>query len=346
LPHRLLIGGYADRDGVLIPVERLSVEVAGERTRVATESRADLWLLNDDDLTFARVRPDEPSLELLLAHGGELPTTLGRTLAFTTAWRLFYDGELAVDRFVDCGVAVLSRETTESVVEPLLGRLVDAADLWAAPADRDRLLSQVADLCASLVDDPDRRLAALRALAQSATTSEQLDLLTARATEPDLKWRRLVRLAELDRLDDADVERLLTEDPDPEAWVSAFAARAAQPRPEAKAQAWRTIVEDRRIPPNIIRKVARSFWRPGQEHLLTPYAERYLALLPDVGREGMVWSMVMGYGFFPVVGGDEGFLTRLNAAAQGAGVSPVVKQAVRDFGDRRRRRDSARATTA
>jgi aminopeptidase N len=342
LPHRMLVGGYAVTDGALAAVATLSVEVAGEHTWIATDADADLWLPNDDDLTFARVRPDDASLELLLTRGGELPTTLGRTLALTTAWRLLYDGELAVDRFVDCGVAVLSRETTESVVEPLLGRLVDAADLWAPPADRDRLLSQVADLCVSLADDPGRRLAALRGLGRSATTAEQLDVLATYATEPDLRWRRLLRLAELDRLDDVDVERLIAEDPDPEAWVSAWVARAARPTPEAKAETWTAMVDDRRIPPNTVGKVARAFWRPGQEHLLAPYAERYLALLPEAGREGMTWSMVTGYALFPVVGGDDGFLSRLDAAAQSPGVSPVVRQAVRDFADRRRRRDSAR----
>ena len=92
----------------------------------------------------------------------------------TTAWGLLYDGELTAEQFVDCGVGVLTRETADSVIEPLLGRLVDAADHWAPPAARDRLLSRVGDLCLSLADDPGRRLAALRGLAQSATTPAQL----------------------------------------------------------------------------------------------------------------------------------------------------------------------------
>ena len=111
---------------------------------------------------------------------------------------------------------VLQHETADSVVEPLLNRLVEVADQWAPLAARDGLLSQVADLCVSLAGDPDRRVAALRGLAYSATTPAQLDVLAAEATDADLRWRRLTRLAELDLLDDADVEDLLAQDPNPD----------------------------------------------------------------------------------------------------------------------------------
>ena len=67
------------------------MDVAGRRTPVHVPT-APLLLVNDDDLTFATVRPDPASLELLLARGGELPTAVGRTLAVTTAWSMLYDG--------------------------------------------------------------------------------------------------------------------------------------------------------------------------------------------------------------------------------------------------------------
>jgi aminopeptidase N len=303
---------------------------------------ADLWLVNDNDLTFASVRPDPASLRLLLTRGGHLPTAVARTLAVTTAWQLMYDGELGAPEFVECGTHVLRHEHADSVIEPLLNRLVEAADLWAPPSARDALMSRVADLCVELSDDPGRRVAALRSLARSAITPEQLDLLAVQATDADLRWRRLARLAELDRLDEADVDALLAEDPNPDAWFSALRARTARPTEEAKAQAWQTMVVDRKIPPGFIGSLGRAFWRPGQEDLVTPYAERFLESLASIGDAGMVWAMSMTYAFFPAVGGEDGFLDRLDAAAGQDGVSPVVRQTVRDLEDRRRRREAAR----
>jgi aminopeptidase N len=343
LPHGLRIGAYADRGDALELLESLEVEVTGERVRVESGAAADLWLVNDDDLTFAAVRPDPASLDLLLTRGGDLPTAVGRTLALTTAWRLLNDGELTAARLVDCGVHVLRNETADSVVEPMLNRLVDAADLWTPLAERDELLSRVADLCLELSDDPGRRVAALRGLAECATTPEQLDALARRATDADLRWRRLTRLAELGRLDEAEVDALLGDDPNPDAWMSAVRARAASPTAEAKAEVWTSVVDERRIPPGAVYRTGRAFWRPGQEDVLTPYAERFLEVLASFGDAGMVWALTVARGFYPVVGGEADYVDRLDAAAGADGVSPLVRNTVREFDDRRRRRDAARA---
>jgi aminopeptidase N len=343
LPHNLRIGAYADSGDRLTLVESRAIEVTRERTPVDERDDVDLWLVNDEDLTFATVRPDPASLELLLSRGGDLPTAVARTLALTTAWRLLYDGELSAQRLVDCGVRVLSRETAESVVEPLLIRLVEAADRWAPVSSRDAVLSQAADLCVLLARSPAHRVAALRGLADTATTPEHFEALAAGADDPDLRWRRLTRLAELDRLDDADVDALLAKDPDPDAWMNAVRARAARPTAEAKAEAWRTVVAERKIPPGSIGRTGRSFWRSGQDDLLTPYAERFLEALPSFGDAGMLWSLGLCGAFYPAVGGGDDFVDRLDAAAGGDDVSPIVRQTVRELNDRRRRREAARS---
>ncbi|MGH3332940.1 MAG: aminopeptidase N, partial [Nocardioidaceae bacterium] len=343
LPHRLRIGAYADQGDGLTLVETLSVEVEGERTAVGGGADAELLLVNDEDLTFATVRPDPASLELLLSRGGELPTAVGRTLAVTTAWSMLYDGDLTAQQFVACGVGVLTHETADSVIEPLVGRLVVAADHWAPSPVRDRLLSQVADLCVSLAESPDRRVAALRGLAQSATTPEQLDTLAARASDTDLRWRRFTRLAELGQLDESDVEQLLAEDPNPDAWMSAAGVHAALPSSDAKARTWQAVMVDRKIPPGVLGRVGRAFWRPGQEELLAPYAEKFLEALPRLGDAGMMWAMGLSGGFYPAVGAGDGFVGRLEAAAGEEGVSPPVRRTVRELNERRRRREAARA---
>ena len=54
--------------------------------------------------------------------------------------------------------------------------------------------------------------------------------------------------------------------------------------------------------------------------------------------------MSLSFAFYPAVGGEDRFLDRLDVAAGGDGVSPVVRQTVRDLNDRRRRRDAVRDT--
>ena len=323
-------------------VASIPVEVSGERTVVEPGVDADLWLVNDDDQTFAVVRPD-PGLPAAAADPRRRPPECrGSHARGHHRLAAAVDGQLTAQQFVDCAVHVLQHETADSVVEPLLNRLVEVADQWAPLAARDGLLSRVADLSVSLASDPDRRLAALRGLAYSATTTAQLDLLAAEATDADLRWRRLTRLAELDRLDDADVEDLLGQDPNPDAWISALQARTARPTAEAKAEAWQVLVEDRKIPPGSIRRIGRSFWRPGQDELVTPYAERLLGTLGAIGDSGMVWALSMSHAFYPTVGGDDSYLDRFDDAAGADDVAPVVRQTVRELNDRRRRREAVR----
>ena len=125
--------------------------------------------------------------------------------------------------------------------------------------------------------------------------------------------------------------------------MNALQARTARPDDEAKAQAWQTVMVDRKIPPGMIGRVGRAFWRPDQEELVTPYAEQFLQSLVRIGDAGMLWALSLSYSFFPSAGGEPGYLDRLEVAAASDDVSPVVRQTVRDANDRRRRRDTSRA---
>ena len=61
-PHRVAIGSYERVDGELRRTGRLELDVAGERTEVpglVGARRPEVLVLNDDDLTYAKVRPDK-----------------------------------------------------------------------------------------------------------------------------------------------------------------------------------------------------------------------------------------------------------------------------------------------
>ena len=99
-------------------------------------------------------------------------------------------------------------------------------------------------------------MAALRGLANSATTPAQLEACSPRrrptptsagAGSPGSpSWTGSTTPRSSD---------LLAEDPNPDAWMSALQARTARPSAEAKAEAWQVVVEDRKIPPGVIRRV-------------------------------------------------------------------------------------------
>ena len=232
--HRLEIGVYdrGEDGGSLMRQRLMSVETTGTTTDIPDVANAALLLVNDDDLTFASVRPDASSLAGMLESAARLPSAVSRAVAVTTAWDMLVWGDLSAADFVRCVTAVLPDEAVDSVVEPYLSLAVEAADSWSPDSSRDGLLEHVAEACLELSANPMRRQVALRALAQTAVTDDQVSALRALVAEDiDLRWRMLTRLAEIDSVDPAEVEQLVSSDPDPDSWVRALAVDSAPPRP-------------------------------------------------------------------------------------------------------------------
>ncbi len=335
-PHRLDIGVY-DRgaDGrSLVRRHLVPLETTGATTAVPDTADAALLLVNDDDLTFASVRPDPASLAVLLDSAAQLPAAVSRGVAVTTAWDMVTWASLSAPDFIRCVTPLLLRETADSVIEQYLSLAVEAADSWSPDDRRDGLLQIVADVCLELASNPARRQVAVRALAQTATTADQLaQLRTLVGTDVDLRWRMLTRLAEIDVADPAEVEQLTADDPDPDSWVRALAVDSARPDPATKQATWSSIVDDHRVPIGSLGLVRRAFWRRSQPDLLAPYADRYLEILPVLHLAGMIPALSMSTALYPRAGVGAEFAERAVVAAAADGIAPAVAKKVIELTD-------------
>jgi aminopeptidase N len=340
-PQVLAVGAYR-RDGALLRRTTLaSVDVQGERTAVDLPE-ADLYLVNDDDLTFATVRPDEEHRDTLINDAGLLPTALSRAVAVATVWDMLVTGDATASEALRCVTGALAHETSGSVVEPYLKMIGDLVEEWAPTAARADLDREVAEACRAMAEDPAHRQVGLRALARVVPDLEAVALLQEEAgRDIDLQWRILVRKAELGGETDGESEVLLERDPDPEAWLRALGVTAARPDAQAKAEAWRQLAVERTVPVGSAHIVARPFWRPDQEELLAPYADRYLELLPGLHRGGMINGMAFTYWLFPLFAIDESYFARADRVAEGA--APVVRNALAERSDEVRRMLRSRA---
>jgi aminopeptidase N len=344
-PHRVDIGVYdrADHGRSLVRRRLVSLETTGGQTAVPDVANADLLLINDEDLTFASVRPDPSSVQTMVRSSGLLPSAVSRAVAVTTAWDMLVGGDLTAAEFVGCATAVAPVEPVDSLVEPFLGLAVEAADYWSPDPLRDGLRARVADVCVGLVDNSSRRQVALRALAQSAVTADHVATLRGSVGDDiSLHWRVLALLAEIGEADRTEVERMVQADPDPDAWVQALIVDSARPDPERKEATWTAIVDDHRVPIGSLRTVGRAFWRRSQNQILAPYADRYLESLPVLHLGGMIPAIVLSEALYPRAGVDAAFAERAVAAARANGVSPVVARTVIEMTDRLRRMLKAR----
>jgi aminopeptidase N len=341
-PQVLAVGAY--RRGGESGLERTAlaeVEVQGSRTPVDLPGGADLYLINDEDLTFATTRPDAGSRDALLAAAGQLPTAISRGVAVATAWDLLVTGEATAAEAVRCLTGVLAVETSDTVIEPYLGLAGDIAQLWASDAERPVLTAEVAAAALALARNPDRRQVALRTLARTAADLDAVAALLAGAGDDvDLRWRALVRKAGLGGDTAAEVANLLKQDPDPDAGLRALTVRAAVPDSGEKAAIWEMLV-DRTVPIGAFGKVATAFWSPDQDELLSPYAQRFVELLPHLDRGGMIPAMTHTSRLFPLFAINENFLATAERAAERA--APVVRKTLLERSDEVRRMLRSRA---
>ncbi len=101
--HRIGIGLYDAVDGHLVRRTYVEVDVEGETTAIAElvgVRQPDLLLLNDGDLTYAKIRLDERSLETVVSGLARLDDSLARALCWGAAWDMTRDAEMSATDFV------------------------------------------------------------------------------------------------------------------------------------------------------------------------------------------------------------------------------------------------------
>ena len=335
-PHVVGVGAYRRTADGLERTAFETVEIAGERTPVGLPDGADLYLANDDDLTFAKTRPDGDSRPALFELAAQLPTAVSRGVAVSTVRDMLVSGEAGAHEVVDCLVRVLRTETAPTCVEPYLGFATRVAELWTADSDREAVGAMVSGLCREYVDQGRYEQVALRAWSRTASPDDLARLEEAAESDTDLRWRVLVRQAELGDVPSEDeLDRLVSEDSDPDAWVRALTVRTAVASAEAKERAWTALVDERKVPISSVGAVATAFWRPGQEELLAPYAERYVEAVPTLHHGGMISAMVYAGVLFPLFGVDEAYLDRAVEVSRQA--VPVVQARLEERADEVRR---------
>ncbi|MBQ0849018.1 aminopeptidase N [Streptomyces sp. BH-SS-21] len=306
-PHRIAVGLYDLADpagseggsGKLVRGERVELDVDGELTDVPQlvgKPRAAVILLNDDDLSYAKVRLDEHSLAFVTEHLGDFEASLPRALCWASAWDMTRDAELATRDYLSLVLSGIGKESDIGVVQSLHRQVLTAVELYADPNAREALLTRWTDATLahlrSSAGGSDHQLAWARAFASTARTPEQLDLLEGLldgretveglAVDTELRWSFVQRLAAVGRFDEAEITSEYERDKTAAGERHAATARAARPTAEAKAEAWASVVESDKLPNAVQEAVIGGFVQFGQRELLAPYTDKYFEAVKGV----------------------------------------------------------------
>ena len=303
-PHRVAIGSYSPTgrgaDTHLERTDRIELDVDGELTQVPElvgAKRADVLVLNDDDLTYAKVRLDEESLSHGLTHIEAFAESLPRSIVLASAWDMVRDGELAASHFLKAALQALDVEEHSSVIQGLLGRITTCLSAFLPPAVRRDLAPGTADrlleLARAAQAGSDKQLQLVRAVAAHAVTGEQLDVvagflegtsaLEGLDVDQDLRWDLLTGLVAAGRFGEERIHAEEARDRTTTGRERAAEARAAIPTPEAKEATWRALVDDASMPNETQVRVLRGLTSVERRpDLLVPFVSEYVEAIDSL----------------------------------------------------------------
>ncbi|QXE37393.1 aminopeptidase N [Streptomyces sp. GMY02] len=323
-PHRIAVGTYdadtTDPDRLVArgPIE-LDLPLTGEPP-VRPGRRPALVLLNDGDLSYAKVRLDAASWKTALRSLSGLPDPLTRAVIWNAARDMVRDGELAPAAYLDAARAHLPYETDLALVQGVLAFAAgQITDRYLAPADRPAGLAALTEICRDLMrrtedgNHPGLRLTAVRHRIDAAAQPDTLqDWLGSGSVpggpelDPELRWRILTRLAVLGAIDNTTIDAELDRDPSATGQEGAAHCRAALPDPAAKADAWARLFGSDDLSNYLFTATAKGFWQPEQAELVEEYIARFY---PDAtalaDRRGPAIAEAAGRYAFPVHAVDE-----------------------------------------
>jgi aminopeptidase N len=298
--HRIAIGLYTFDGDILERTERIEIDVTDVETPVLALSngqRPDLLLLNDDDLTYAKIRLDSRSLQTVTQHFGAVQSPLSRAVLWGAMWDMTRDGEISTGAFIDTIISGLGDEAEVGMVQQVLRQSDAALAFYAAPENRDAYAARLADFLRAQVDaataGSDHQLAYLRGLV-SVADGEQADfvsgLLDGSVTvaglkvDTDLRWSLLRRLVALGRASSVAIDAELAQDDTAQGRLHAASCRAAIPTVEAKADAWNAVLNDTSLPNHMISATIAGITVAEHRDLLRPHLDEYFEALPRVWK--------------------------------------------------------------
>ncbi|MFH8485673.1 aminopeptidase N [Streptomyces longisporoflavus] len=347
-PHRIAIGLYDldEASGKLLRTDRVELDVDGELTAVddlVGRERPAVILLNDDDLSYAKVRLDAESLAFVTEHIGDFEASLPRALSWASAWDMTRDAELPTREYLSLVLSGIAKESDIGVVQSLHRQVKLALDLYAAPAGRDAALAEWTEATLSHLRSAqpgsDHQLAWARAFASTARTQGQLTLLEelmsgkqaieGLAVDTELRWAFVHRLAATGRLDEAGIAAELDRDKTAAGERHAAAARAARPTPEAKAEAWASVVESDKLPNAIQESVISGFVQTDQRELLAPYTEKFFAAVKGAwDSRSHEMAQQIAVGLYPALQVSQATLDATDAWLSSAAPSAALRRLI------------------
>jgi len=296
--HHIGIGLYELVGTALVRRDLVEVTVSGAETEIEQlrgRPAADVLLLNDEDLSYTKLRLDEHSMEIVVNHISGLDSSLARALCWGAAWDMVRDAELPARDYAALVCNGLPAEHDISLVTASLAQAQGALTYYAGPSWAPIGWALLAATARRALTDAAPgsgfQLAWARVYASAARSDSELALLRdwLEGDPPDglviaaeLRWRLVQALAAGGHLGELEIQAELDRDRTASGERQAATATALLATPEAKEAAWRRLTGPEALPNWLQRALLIGFHHPAQLDLTRPYVRRFFEVIDQI----------------------------------------------------------------
>ncbi|MBN7792760.1 aminopeptidase N [Microbacterium esteraromaticum] len=311
-PHRLRVGLYDLVEGRLTRREIVELDIVDESTPVSFPN-ADLVLLNDDDLTYAKARLDERSLDAVEQALSTLEP-LPRALVWSSLWNAARDGELSVERYLRIVAAHAPAEHNGGLLAGVLANTAYAIGHYVPDARRPQQRREWLDTTweALTAADPasDAQQSWARAFA-SASAYDDARAAQVRAildgdapdglpVDPDLRWALLTALSTTGNAAGEEIEAELERDDTASGRTASIRALWSKPVIESRTAAWHSAWEDHELSNDHLSATIDGVQAGGRRDLVSALDAGYFErILPAWQERSIEIARRLVIGLFP-----------------------------------------------
>jgi aminopeptidase N len=302
-PHRLRLGLYNfDGTGALVRTDSVETDLTGEAQHIGAlsgKARPALLLVNDDDLSYAKVRLDPVSEATVRSSLDRINDPMARALCWSALWNSARDGISPASQYVDAVLRFASAESGIGVLLNILGNATVALEQYVPAGERDALRKTFAEgvlreLYAAEAGS-DQQLAWARTLATVSRTHgstagllrgllDGSERVPGLAVDAELRWSLWHALAARGLATEQELDAELARDTTASGRAGHATALAARPEATVKAAAWDAAVRGRELSNQLLSATIAGF-NTAPEELLDPFVEPYFACLESVWAE-------------------------------------------------------------
>jgi aminopeptidase N len=301
-PHRIAIGLYEEQNGKIVRTDRIELDVEGAKTQVpelAGKKRPALILLNDDDLTYAKIRMDEASWSFALDKLSSIEDPLARALVWGSAWDATRDGETSPRDFIQLALRHIEFETESTTMLTILRQLLTVANLYVAEPNRSTEQLALADGLWALAQNSkagsDAQLQFVKFFAQFARSEKQLSNVSALlqgeiklaslTIDTDLRWELVTALAVGGKMSVEQLDQELAADNTANGQKYHVAAVAALPDNSSKQAMFTKLVATDELSNALVNSASLAFGRVLNPKVLQVFVAPYFANVLKIWEE-------------------------------------------------------------